>query len=387
MTTTRTLWLWLVAAFLAVPAGAQAADPAGARPRIWFGVLDPPVVAQRDVTIRARTSNHPLDPTPLPLECSGLAWAGGTLLAASDRHAHALFRVAVDPERAILGTPRPEPIILNERNLLRDVEALAARPGPGGVQRVYALTSMSHDFDGSTDLSRHRFARVPVSSSGRPLANAAAVLDVSGLRREIDKHLHALRVGHYAAWSDQLGANTDRWGNVEGLAFEPGGGRALLGMRNPLAGRDALAVAVTGVDAAFDAGDATLLRVVDLFRLDLGGRGIADLCWDPVTRGYLVAAGLSGGTREPGSEAYPLVDFDYALFWWSGRKAEPPVAVLRAADLNIDAVCRVGDSDLIALASDEGDASENRDGRQSLLTLLHFDATKRAQAAASEPTP
>jgi len=40
---------------------------------IRFGVIDPPGVARRDVTVRAPTSYHPTDPSPRPLVCSGPA--------------------------------------------------------------------------------------------------------------------------------------------------------------------------------------------------------------------------------------------------------------------------------------------------------------------------
>ncbi len=385
MPMTRTPVLWMAAAGMlaGVPeagarAGGSAADPAARAATVRFGVIDPPVVAQRDVTVRARTSNHPQDPTPLPLECSGLVWAGGTLFATSDRHAHALFRMAVDPATAEIGTPELEVVIRNERNLLRDAEAVAARRGDDGVERLYVVTSLSHDADGGSDPGRHRWARVPVSAEGEPLVAGVDLLDAGPLRRDIDRHLHALRVDPHTAWSGEDNRNTDRWGNAEGLAFVPGSGVALLGMRNPLAGGDALVVALAGLDDAFDTGDPERLRVTDLFRLDLGGRGVSDLCWDPRTRGYLVAAGKSGGPRDPdpvvGGTVDRGVDLESALFWWSGTKDEPPAALLRIPDLSVDAVCRVGDSDLIALGSDEGDPSENRDGRQSLVTLVHLGA-------------
>jgi len=349
-------------------------------PEIRFGVTDPPVVAQRDITVRAPTSNHPIDPTPRPLECSGMAWVGGGLLVSSDRHAHALFSVDVDPGRAVIGTPEPRVVIRNEKNLLRDAEAVTARTRPGGATSVYVVTSLSHDPAGEPDVNRRRWARLPVDDAGRPVAAGVRLLDAEPLREAIAAHFDALGVAHYAAYTPDEDRNTDRWGNVEGIAFAPTGDTALLGLRNPRAQGDALVVAVAGLDDAFDTGDATRARVTDLVRLDLGGRGVSDLCWDPQTRGYLLSAGRSGGPRRADDPAYPPANLDYALFWWSGRRAEAPVLFARVADTNIDAVCRVGGSPLIALGSDEGDVSENRAGRQSLLTLMYF-------AGPAEATP
>ena len=167
-------------------------------------------------------------------------------------------------------------------------------------------------------------------------------------------------------------ANTPRWGNLEGIAWTPGGERMLCGLRSPLAGSDAMLFALEGVDEAFEAGDAALLRVTDLFRLDLGGRGVTDLAWDPVTGGYLMTAALSNGPKLKDGGAYPLENLDSALFWWSGDKAEAPRRVARFLDLNTDSVCRVGETDFVAVVSDEGDVSEERRGRQSVLLLMHF---------------
>ena len=127
-----------------------------------------------------------------------------------------------------------------------------------------------------------------------------------------------------------------------------------------------------GVDQAFDAADPTKLRVTDLFRLDLGGRGVTDLAWDPQTSGYLITAALSNGPKLSDDQPYPLEHLDSALFWWSGQKQEQPVLVAKMAGLNIDGVCRVGTTPYIALTSDEGDVSEGRQGRQSILLLMAY---------------
>src|SRR5210317_832253 len=42
---------------------------------IRFGVIDPPIVAQHDITVRAPKSNQELEERAL--ECSGLAWIPG----------------------------------------------------------------------------------------------------------------------------------------------------------------------------------------------------------------------------------------------------------------------------------------------------------------------
>ena len=49
-----------------------------------------------------------------------------------------------------------------------------------------------------------------------------------------------------------------------------------------------------------------------------------------------------------------------------------PVLLARIADMTIEAVCRLGKSRYIALGSDEGDISEGRTARQSILTILEL---------------
>ena len=77
--------------------------------------------------------------------------------------------------------------------------------------------------------------------------------------------------------------NTYRWGNVEGMAFTPDGSFLLCGMRNPLHGTEAILFVVDGVEEAFRSADPEPLRLTDIFPLQLGGRGVSDLCWDPLT--------------------------------------------------------------------------------------------------------
>jgi len=351
----------------------------GAEPaRVRFGVIDPPVVAQYDITVRAPTSNHPQDPTPLALECSGLAWLGddgqaGELLVTSDRHQHAVFTVPLDPATLTFSEPAPRVVVRNETELAGDVEAVALQRTDGARRRAYLFSSMSHDPNGEPAPDRRRMARFDLDAAGQIDPASVRVLSANAVRAQLAEHFEALRVPTHFTYTPSQNRNTDRWANVEGVGFIPGRSDALLcGFRNPLAQDEAIFAAIEDVDAAFDARDPALMRVTDLFRLDLGGRGVADLCWDPVTRGYLLVAGKSNGPKRDDSQPYPLTDLDSAVFWWSGDKADRPVLIAQAVDMNIEAVCRVGDTPLIALGTDEGDVSEARTARQSVIVLMVF---------------
>ena len=60
----------------------------------------------------------------------------------------------------------------------------------------------------------------------------------------------------------------------------------------------------------------------------------------------------------------------------SSSREIPDLVVLSvpeiAPDMKIEAICRLGSSRFIAICSDEGDVSEGREQRQSVLTILDF---------------
>jgi len=379
----------LVAALAAVMYAPQSVSDENPRPRprprthvtdIHFGIVEPPVVAQRDITVRAPTSNQ--QPEPLPFECSGMAWLDGQLILSSDRHEHVLFTCPVDLDRMTIGRPVPHVIIRNEQELLRDAECITIRQSPGGRPVVYAMCSLSNDrtelpLPKRRHMLRCRLDGLDPLTAGRPI-----VLDAGPVRKALSGHLKAVNVEPYRTfYAEFVGPdkNTYRWGNVEGMAITPDGKMLLCGMRNPLLARSALLFVLRGVDEAFDAGDAGRMELVDLFTLDLGRRGVSDLCWDPVTRGYLIAAGKSNGPKLDKDQPFPPNTLDCALFWWSGRKGEKPVLFARAPDMKIEAVCRLGATRFIAVCSDEGDVSEGRAARQSVLTIMDFRGIVRGK--------
>jgi hypothetical protein len=55
----------------------------------------------------------------------------------------------------------------------------------------------------------------------------------------------------------------------------------------------------------------------------------------------------------------------------------PPTLTV-PADMTVEAVCRLGTSRYIVLGSDEGDVSEGRTARQSILTVLEFTGIPRS---------
>jgi len=345
-----------------------------------FGIIEPPVAAQRDITVRAPTSNQQTEEKPI--ECSGMVWLDGRLILTSDRHEHVLFICPVDLEKMTIGRPKPHVIIRNEQELLRDAESISIRRSGDSKPLIYIMCSLSNDSNAIALPKRSHMLRCRLRQLDPPVTGRPVVVDASGVRSAVNKHFKDIRVEPYRTYfADFVGddKNTYRWGNVEGIAWAPDGAALLCGMRNPLLGGKALVFALRRVDEAFDAADAGRMKLTDLFALDLGSRGVSDMCWDPVTKGYLIAAGKSNGPKVDKDQLFPPNTLDCAMFWWSGRKSDKPICFSRTRDMKIEAICRLGSSRFIAVCSDEGDVSEGRTARQSVLTIMDFRGVVRSR--------
>ncbi len=344
---------------------------------IHFDAIEPPVVAQQDITVAAPTSK--LQKEPRPLECSGLAWVNGTLLIASDRHEHLLFTCPVDLNTMAIGTPRSHVVIRNEQSLLQDGESLTVLKKDGRIE-LFMMASLSNAPNAEPLPQRRHLLWGTVKRISPFELDPSTVISATALRRQVETCFLEIDIKPYYAYNaDYIGddKNTYRWGNVEGIAFTPDGQFLLCGMRNPLFDGAAILFVVSGMVRTNPSSQTESLEVTDLFLLDLQDRGISDLSWDPVTEGFLITAAKSNGPRLDPDRPYPPTTLDSALFWWSGHKRDAPILVARVPDMTVEAVCRLGTSRYIALGSDEGDISESRTARQSILTVMEFTGIPR----------
>lgn len=359
-------------ALLGLVSAVCAQEQAGIVYEIRFGVIEPPVVAQKDITVRAPLSNQ--QPEPKPLECSGLAWLDGYLLIASDRHEHLLFTCPVDLHTMEIATPQPQVLIRNEQYRLNDAESLTLLRNQG-QSFLYLMCSLSNAPDAQPLPQRRHFFYGRIRQISPFAVEPYGVISAGTLRQQLEACFHSIKASPYYTYHVDYpdeDKNTYRWGNVEGIAFTPDGRYLLCGMRNPLFDGAAILFAVSGISASIPPFSQDTLHVADFFLLDLEDRGISDLFWDPVTQGYLITAAKSNGPRLDPDQPFPPNTLDSALFWWNGNKLDKPVLLARIADMTIEAVCRLGESRYIALGSDEGDISEGRTARQSILTILEL---------------
>ncbi|HPO71074.1 MAG TPA: hypothetical protein PKV53_12330, partial [Anaerohalosphaeraceae bacterium] len=326
--------------------------------QIRFGQIDPPVVAQSDITVRAATSNQQAGDAPL--ECSGMVWLDGSLIITSDRHQHCLFVCPIDLTAMTIGRPQATVIIRNEQDLLDDAESITLKLRPNGTARLYVMCSMSNNPAELPLPMRQHVLRAEIHDTRRLAFSNVSVISGSSIRNALNEHFRAVGMDPYRTYyADFSGSNknTYRWANIEGICFVPNSSLLLCGFRNPLLEEQALIAVIDGIDEAFDTQDSGRLGVEDLFVLDLGGRGVSDIAWDVVTGGYLIAAAKSNGPWLDKNQPFPPNQLDEALFWWSGHKSDKPILFAQVYDMKIEAVCRLGNSRFIAIASDEGDVS------------------------------
>ncbi len=343
-------------------------------PQIYFGIIEPPVVAQQDITVRAPASNQQLEEKAL--ECSSFAWVDGNLLISSDRHNHLLFSCPVDLESMTVSKPTPHVLIRNEQELLEDIECMTIVREDGGRTFVYMMCSQSNDPSAQPLPKRRHAIRFRLRSVEPFSFRRPVILNAGVVRDSVNDYFKDVGIEPYHTFDASftgIDKNTYRWGNVEGMCFTPDSATLLLGMRNPLCASRAIVVAVTAVSEAFEEKNPNKMQIADLFTLNLGDRGISDLCWDPLTSGYLITAAKSNGPKHSEDQPFPPNTLDSALFWWSGRKNEEPILFARLPDMKIEAVCRLGETQFIAVGSDEGDLSEGRiRQQQSIVTIIHF---------------
>jgi hypothetical protein len=203
-----------------------------------------------------------------------------------------------------------------------DIEAAAVREN-----FLYLLCSHSRDSQGQPRAERHVFLRVTVDAAGNPVHIAPSV----PLTDRIREALHALPLGDA---SSEEPASVDQL-NIEGLALL-GDQEALIGLRAPLVSGDngkkhAIVLRVSKLDALFDQTDSAP-EVSFYSPLDLDGRGIASLEWDPASDSLLVAAAPYAEEKRG----------DYSSLWkWQPHGGKEPIEIARFVGHKLEGIARL----------------------------------------------
>jgi hypothetical protein len=291
---------WIIALAIGVVTGVSAqsvptSKPAAqaAVPDLRFGLIEPPLVAQKVIELRAPSPGIEMT----SVGAKGLAAAGNRLMILSARHGNTIFASPLNFTTMRVPTIKGYPLIKDQ--FMEDPESLTLLPPQPGesLWTAFALGSMSNDALGQVRPRRMLLACAKLDLTVMSIKQTN-VVSTEPIRRQLQGYFEKLGVEPYRTYHSEAKGedkNTNRWGYVEGMSFVPNTTTLMCGMRNPLLREKALVFTVAGVIEACDKKDPALLRVTDLFTLDLGGRGISDLAWDGQTRGYLIAAARSAG--------------------------------------------------------------------------------------------
>jgi hypothetical protein len=128
---------------------------------------------------------------------------------------------------------------------------------------------------------------------------------VVGLKAWIADHVPELAGTAKQAGDDVL--------NIEGLAWDPGKRRLLLGLRAPQIGGDALVIPVRLADSSGTFSRENLRFDGPTIRLALGGAGIRSIEYDTTRNAFTVIAGA--GLNEESR--------DFQVFEWTGKSGAP----------------------------------------------------------------
>lgn len=249
-----------------------------------------------------------------PVACGqpGSGWTGE--LSGVGRLPDGTFVLADDETRSVVfvwdGNPAHPPRRRAIGLALDDLEGVAA--DSSGF--LYLLTSHSPTRRGRVRRERERLARLAPEtpsggvSSGSTGSSGWAVSPGSAASRgsatpgiDVVEDLTTVVL-------DLLGSRRSQL-NLEGLAWYPPGDRLLVGARSPLREGKGQVLAVGPVGRLFDAArlrGSTVGLDLDVHALDLGGRGIRSLAYDPWRGVVWVLAGPIDGER-----------VEYALFLWT----------------------------------------------------------------------
>jgi hypothetical protein len=90
------------------------------------------------------------------------------------------------------------------------------------------------------------------------------------------------------------------------------------------------------VEEVFLAKDSSQLKFVP----ELSERRVGDLCWDLVTKRYLMTADKSSDPKFDNDPPFPPNTLDSVVFRRSGRKKDKPIFFAKVPDMKIQAVWR-----------------------------------------------
>ena len=225
----------------------------------------------------------------------------GRFVVVEDEAVHPLDVFSLQPDGQVSEQPLYRSSLLSWSspnrvlNTLEDLEAVAVDE----QGRIYAITSHSRKENGKRDDKREQLVRFGLE--GEQIVDFKVL---RGLRKKISRQHNSLKD------ATKIRDVKDGDGfNIEGLSFDAAKQKLLIGLRSPLAGENAIIVAIENPRAVFDHDEEA--RISErLIELDLAGGGIRAMCYDPHLGGFLIIS------RKP--------EKSFKLWLWSGDTDESP---------------------------------------------------------------
>ncbi|MBF0285329.1 MAG: DUF3616 domain-containing protein [Magnetococcales bacterium] len=238
-----------------------------------------------------------------PYEPSGVTQLpDGRLLVVDDEPDHPLALLTLQPDGSFqVKTLLPQEQFAKggpekEFRKLDDLEGIAL--GPNG--KVYAITSHNvGDADGKEAREKSKLVRFTISGE-KIVAPEVAF----GLLEAVQRALPPLGVG-------------DKGFDIEGLAWEAGGKRLLLGLRFPVDRQERAVILPLENPLELFASPGSAPRLGPPLFVPLNGGGVRDLAFIPQLKGYLLLSGAPGRRKE----------LDFGLWLWNGQENAPPQPV------------------------------------------------------------
>lgn len=269
------------------------------------GTVVAPIPGAKLMTIATEGVWVDFDTGPLGarLEASGAATRPGAagMLLISDRGSTDLVWMPVDSGGAQSGPLTSLPVSLSTTDGFVDPEAITY-----GNSFFYLLTSQSDP----VDRRQHHLMRFDFDTGTREVRGTAE--SIGNLRDLLLQNIPELSTTGSIPGS--LGGL-----NAEGLAWDPGNERLLIGLRSPLIGNQAVLVPLQMADPRGGFVQENLkFAEPRLLILPLDGQGIRDITFDPQIRSFLILSGPP--------ENRP--DDDFNLWEWNGRHDGRPRRLL-----------------------------------------------------------
>lgn len=245
------------------------------------------------------------------------------------------FIVADDEHNRLAIYKRGEPAMVGQVELDKFLKAKKEADLEGAAQvgsRIYWIASHARNSTGKVREDRQRFFATDIhGATAAPVGTPYTALLADLLATPA---LGSLKLADGA----QLAAEADGGLNIEGLAAAPDGS-LLVGLRNPIPQGKAIVIPLLNPAELVDGKGPA--RFGAAIRLDLGGRGVRSI--ERIGSGYLIAAG-------------PPADVGtFALFRWSGKAADAPVAVkAELGTLRPEALFAWPDGQVTLLSDDGG---------------------------------